>query len=48
PAIAAMAGLAILGETLQWSQWLAIFMIITASMGSTLSAAKSPTKVTQE
>ncbi|QIL84527.1 DMT family transporter [Vibrio sp. HDW18] len=39
PAIAAIAGLAILGESLQWSQWLAIFMIITASMGSTLSAA---------
>lgn len=36
------------GDKVKKGQWLAIFMIITASMGSTLSAAKSPTKVTQE
>lgn len=40
PAIAALAGLLILQEQLNVNQWLAITMIITASMGSTLSAKK--------
>ncbi|NGZ17350.1 DMT family transporter [Vibrio aestuarianus subsp. cardii] len=40
PAIAALAGLLILHEQLNVNQWLAITMIITASMGSTLSAKK--------
>ncbi|MDE1208784.1 EamA family transporter [Vibrio aestuarianus] len=40
PAIAALAGLLILHEQLNVNQWLAIAMIITASMGSTLSAKK--------
>lgn len=40
PAIAAMAGFLILAEQLAFSQWLAIGMIISASMGSTLSAQR--------
>lgn len=40
PAIAALAGLIILQEQLSLTQWIAITMIITASMGSTLSAKK--------
>ncbi|EOB2574324.1 EamA family transporter [Vibrio fluvialis] len=48
PAIAAMAGLVILGETLGWSQWAAILLIISASMGSTMSAAKNKVVVIQE
>lgn len=48
PAIAAMAGLVILGETLGLSQWAAITLIIIASMGSTLSASQKKTLVIQE
>lgn len=40
PAVAAMAGLLILSERLAISQWLAISLIISASMGSTLSARR--------
>lgn len=40
PAIAAIAGFLILEEQLAFSQWLAIGMIISASMGSTLSAQR--------
>ncbi|MCG3729071.1 EamA family transporter [Vibrio cincinnatiensis] len=40
PAIAAIAGFLILEEQLAFSQWLAICMIISASMGSTLSAQR--------
>ncbi|NNN45157.1 MULTISPECIES: DMT family transporter [Vibrio] len=40
PAIAAMAGFLILHEQLALSQWLAISLIISASMGSTLSAQR--------
>lgn len=38
PAIAALAGLVILGELLSGWQWLAIFMVIAASLGSSLSS----------
>lgn len=38
PAIAALAGLMILGEALSVTQWSAIAMIIAASIGSTVSA----------
>lgn len=47
PAVAALAGLMILGEQLSLIQWLAISLIIVASMGSTASAAQKP-KVTTE
>jgi inner membrane transporter RhtA len=40
PAIAALAGLIILQEQLSLTQWAAITMIITASIGSTLSAKR--------
>ncbi|MCG3722105.1 EamA family transporter [Vibrio cincinnatiensis] len=43
PAIAAMAGFLILSEQLALSQWLAIGLIISASMGSTLSAQRKRT-----
>lgn len=36
PAVAALAGLALLGEQLQPRQWLAIALIVAASVGSTL------------
>ncbi|WP_404344252.1 EamA family transporter [Pseudoalteromonas mariniglutinosa] len=41
PAIAAMAGFMILGELLSIWQWLAILLVITASVGSSMSATKS-------
>lgn len=40
PAIAALAGLAILGELLTLWQWLAILLVITASVGSSLATDK--------
>lgn len=40
PAIAAMAGLIILGEALTATQWLAILMVISASIGCTLSTTR--------
>lgn len=40
PAIAAMAGFMILGELLSVWQWLAIVLVITASVGSSLSTSK--------
>ncbi|WP_217528490.1 EamA family transporter [Vibrio metschnikovii] len=43
PAVAAMAGFMILDERLALSQWFAIGMIISASMGSTLSAQRIKT-----
>jgi len=42
PAIAALAGLIILAEQLSLLQWLAIFSVIAASLGSSLTAAKKP------
>ncbi|MEE1999889.1 DMT family transporter [Alkalimonas sp. MEB108] len=41
PAVAAMAGLLLLAEFLSIWQWLAIAMVITASLGSSLTKAKS-------
>lgn len=35
PAVAAVAGLLVLGETLGWRQWLAICCVVVASIGST-------------
>jgi Predicted permease, DMT superfamily len=40
PAVAAMAGLLVLDEQLALRQWLAIGMVISASLGSTLSAKR--------
>ncbi|ODC04400.1 hypothetical protein BFW38_13530 [Terasakiispira papahanaumokuakeensis] len=44
PAIAALSGLMFLGETLTMLQWLAMFAIMLASVGTTLN----PTKATSE
>ncbi|CAH9050128.1 Threonine/homoserine exporter RhtA [Pseudoalteromonas holothuriae] len=41
PAIAAVAGLIILGELLSIWQWLAILMVIIASVGSSISSGKA-------
>ncbi|MFM9815885.1 EamA family transporter, partial [Streptomyces scabiei] len=43
PAIAAMAGFMILGELLSFWQWLAIALVIIASVGSSASATKQTT-----
>lgn len=43
PAVAAMAGFIILGELLSIWQWLAILLVIIASLGSSLSASKPKT-----
>ena len=43
PAIAALAGLLILGELLSIWQWLAILLVIIASVGSSFSNAKKQT-----
>jgi len=40
PAIAALSGLLFLGETLLWTQWLALATIISASVGCTVTAQK--------
>src|SRR5690606_23231906 len=37
PAIAALSGLLFLGETLLWTQWLALATIISASVGCTVT-----------
>jgi inner membrane transporter RhtA len=42
PAIAALAALIILAEQLSLLQWLAIFAVIAASLGSSLTARKTP------
>lgn len=42
PAIAALAGFLILSELLSFSQWLAILLVIGASLGSTLSGQRKP------
>jgi len=41
PAIAAMAGFIILAELLSIWQWLAILLVIIASVGSSISATKN-------
>lgn len=41
PAVAALAGLAVLGEMLGWVQWLAIVCVVVASVGATRSSGPS-------
>lgn len=41
PAVAALAGLVVLGEELQAVQWLAICLIMGAVAGSTLTARRA-------
>ena len=41
PAIAALSGFVFLGETLLWTQWLALAVIITASIGCTVTTQKA-------
>jgi inner membrane transporter RhtA len=41
PAIAALSGFVFLGEKLLWSQWLALSVIIMASIGCTYTAQKN-------
>ena len=43
PAVAALTGLALLGEILSPTQWLAVALVIAASAGSTLTSKESPT-----
>lgn len=38
PAVAALIGLLVLGESLRWSQWLAVLCVVTASAGATRGA----------
>ena len=38
PAMAALAGLAVLGELLSWSQWIAVLCVVAASAGATRGA----------
>ncbi|MDA0137070.1 EamA family transporter [Solirubrobacter sp. CPCC 204708] len=38
PAAAALIGLALLGETLSWSQWVAVLCVVAASAGATRGA----------
>ena len=40
PAIAALSGLIFLGETLLWTQWLALATIISASVGCTVTSQR--------
>lgn len=42
PAVAALSGLVFLSEHLGFIQWLALLMIIIASLGTTLTAKKAP------
>ena len=44
PAIAAFSGFIFLGEQLLWSQWLALAVIITASIGCTFTAQQAKLK----
>lgn len=41
PAIAALSGFVFLGEQLLWTQWLALTVIITASIGCTVTTQKA-------
>jgi len=44
PAVAALAGLAVLGEALRPAQWLAVCCVVAASAGATRSRASSPSR----
>jgi inner membrane transporter RhtA len=45
PAVAALCGLVFLGERLTTSQWLAVGLVIAASVGATVTARKIPVQV---
>ena len=40
PAVAALSGFVFLGETLLWTQWLALATIISASIGCTVTTQR--------
>jgi inner membrane transporter RhtA len=42
PAVAALAGLVVLGQALALRHWLAIALVIAASAGATATAAPQP------
>jgi inner membrane transporter RhtA len=42
PAVAALCGLVLLGEHLTKSQWLAVGLVIAASVGATVTARQVP------
>jgi len=43
PAVAALSGFVFLGETLLWTQWLALATIISASIGCTVTTQRQKT-----
>jgi inner membrane transporter RhtA len=45
PAVAALCGLVLLGEHLTKSQWLAVGLVILASVGATVTARQVPVHV---
>lgn len=45
PAVAALAGLAVLGELLSWTQWLAVACVVVASIGATRTSKVPPRDV---
>jgi inner membrane transporter RhtA len=45
PAVAALCGLVLLGEHLTTSQWLAVGLVIAASVGATVTARQVPVHV---
>lgn len=47
PALAALSGLAFLGERLTWVQWVAVFSVMAASAGSAATAATTRGAVTE-
>ena len=40
PAVAVLSGFVFLGETLLWTQWLALATIISASIGCTVTTQR--------
>jgi inner membrane transporter RhtA len=45
PAVAALCGLVLLGEHLTKAQWLAVGLVIAASVGATVTARQVPVHV---
>jgi inner membrane transporter RhtA len=41
PAVAALIGLIVLGESLRWSQWVAVLCVVVASIGATRGAGNA-------
>jgi inner membrane transporter RhtA len=39
PAVAAAAGFALLGQSLDWAEWVALALVVTANLGNALAAA---------